>query len=322
MFTTFPNKTKKEIERIISRRHLENNQIIECTEDFFLKQRGFVTRMPKPGTAVILLFSGGIDSTTLLYLLIKKYKLKVYPIVNTSEELGMNYYSKQRINKIINKIKKKNPLLVMSPFFYHHTLVPTEIKKNIFNLFYKNPNKTISLVNKDNIIHREIPDFMNQHISIALQFRELIIQRDNCNLNCIFTGIIANDGDLVKSQTLTSIRSINLNAISSTGNKKLQIIPFFIEKNFNLFLKKESVIEIAEILKVPLRLTWSCYQTRTSHCGICSDCQFRRHTFEKLNVKDETMYLYPNDQVIDLMKKQIKIQFRACLEFISGLNST
>jgi 7-cyano-7-deazaguanine synthase len=44
-------------------------------------------------------------------------------------------------------------------------------------------------------------------------------------------------------------------------------------------------------LAVPMELTWSCYQGGTTHCGQCGTCVERREAFELAGVTDPTEYL-------------------------------
>ena len=56
-------KTDKEFKKFIKSRELEDWDAIENIEKFFLKKRGYIFKVPNPGTPVVLLVSGGIDST-------------------------------------------------------------------------------------------------------------------------------------------------------------------------------------------------------------------------------------------------------------------
>ncbi len=55
-------------------------------------------------------------------------------------------------------------------------------------------------------------------------------------------------------------------------------------------ITKAQVIGAGEILNVPWALTWSCYEGRKLHCGICPTCRSRRDAFVIAKVKDPTEY--------------------------------
>lgn len=56
---------------------------------------------------------------------------------------------------------------------------------------------------------------------------------------------------------------------------------------------KHMVVERASALKAPLHLTWSCYMGGTMHCGLCATCQERVKAFRDAGFEDPTSYLNP-----------------------------
>jgi len=53
-----------------------------------------------------------------------------------------------------------------------------------------------------------------------------------------------------------------------------------------LRLNKAQIIRLALRLKVPLELTWSCYNGRSKPCGHCDACILRQRGFEKVGIRD------------------------------------
>ncbi len=56
------------------------------------------------------------------------------------------------------------------------------------------------------------------------------------------------------------------------------------------WLTKCEVIRLGERLGVPWELTWSCYKGESLHCGICPTCRARRDGFIASGVRDPTEY--------------------------------
>lgn len=56
-------------------------------------------------------------------------------------------------------------------------------------------------------------------------------------------------------------------------------------------LTKADVVTIGAELNVPFADTWSCYKGGTSHCGRCGTCVERREAFELAAVTDPTEYV-------------------------------
>jgi 7-cyano-7-deazaguanine synthase len=55
-------------------------------------------------------------------------------------------------------------------------------------------------------------------------------------------------------------------------------------------LSKADIVTIGAALDVPFEDTWSCYRGGTSHCGTCGTCVERREAFELAGVPDPTEY--------------------------------
>jgi len=57
-----------------------------------------------------------------------------------------------------------------------------------------------------------------------------------------------------------------------------------------LRLSKTDIVREATRLKVPLELTWSCYEGGEKACGRCDSCQLRRRGFSEAGLKDPIEY--------------------------------
>jgi 7-cyano-7-deazaguanine synthase len=55
-------------------------------------------------------------------------------------------------------------------------------------------------------------------------------------------------------------------------------------------MSKSSVIELGQQLGVPFEKTWSCFEGNEFHCGICSACEQRKVAFKQAGVDDPTIY--------------------------------
>jgi 7-cyano-7-deazaguanine synthase len=56
------------------------------------------------------------------------------------------------------------------------------------------------------------------------------------------------------------------------------------------WLKKEEIVYLGQSLGVDWSLTWSCYKGEELHCGSCPTCRARRDGFRKAMVTDPTKY--------------------------------
>ena len=55
-------------------------------------------------------------------------------------------------------------------------------------------------------------------------------------------------------------------------------------------MKKEEIVRLGSSLKVPFEKTWSCYKGLTKHCGQCGTCVERKEAFFMAQVQDPTLY--------------------------------
>lgn len=56
--------------------------------------------------------------------------------------------------------------------------------------------------------------------------------------------------------------------------------------------QKRDIVKLANQLGVPLMLTWSCYKGGKMHCGRCGTCTERREAFLLADIPDPTAYEY------------------------------
>lgn len=56
-------------------------------------------------------------------------------------------------------------------------------------------------------------------------------------------------------------------------------------------INKTQIVELGAKLKVPFADTWSCYKGLEKHCGKCGTCTERKEAFQKAGLTDPTEYL-------------------------------
>ncbi len=73
--------------------------------------------------------------------------------------------------------------------------------------------------------------------------------------------------------------------ISLCDWRKIELLTPYVDKN------KSEICRLGAELQVPFALTWSCYKGGHAHCGRCGTCVERKEAFELAGVRDPTEYL-------------------------------
>jgi 7-cyano-7-deazaguanine synthase in queuosine biosynthesis len=285
---------------------LEDIGSILDIEKLLIKKRNYICKMPSPGTDVIHLVSGGIDSITVWAMLMEEYKLRVHPIcVNTgqkrhSQELeSINYFSKI--------FKKRYKGLYVEPF---HLTFPTSAPE-ISSKLRGNLKKTIHpQVLKDNfdpethtvtLVRKYLfPAYFPYPAALAALFFEM---QKNLKIRTIFCSILPTDGQYNASQTLTAIRGAMISLCTFTNDYSWQVVSLCFEKEFDSILNKPDLIKWANDHQIQIEHTFTCLKSNEVHCGECIACLHRKESFHKANVIDKTKY---SDQIKN--NKKIKLE--------------
>ena len=83
---------------------------------------------------------------------------------------------------------------------------------------------------------------------------------------------------------ITAFDMMERTAVEGTGNPKLRL-----EAPFQ-HLSKSQIVRLGAMLGVPFVDTWSCYKGGEKHCGRCGTCVERKEAFREAGVIDPTEY--------------------------------
>lgn len=225
---------------------------------------------------VLVLLSGGIDSTVSLGLAIKKYgKLNVgtisfdYGQTNELELISAkniaNYYGVSNdIINLTNIFQDSNCSLLKDNNI--------EIPKKTYSEQISNPKKERASTN--------VPFRNGTMLSVAASYAIAH------NYNEIYYGIHLEEGiarDLYPDCDEDFNLAMNLAIYIGSGKSVKIVAPL------TGMLKKE-IIKIGLELDVPYELTWTCYDNGNVSCGECCACRDRLVGFKENNVKDPLKY--------------------------------
>lgn len=292
---------------IFYQHNFDNPTVVKDLNKTFIKNRGYAFRMPKPGTPVLLIVSGGLDSTLLWFHLLHTYKLKVYPIFFQSSLFNKNNIPGER--------------LAVS-FFYHYFLkiFPQQVQPVSYvshNLsFSLTSNKNLSILthnwkvalsnarisqNKQNSTY--LVDYPTRFARFMLSAYEygLSLQAKGIMVSNIFFGVVPEDATIGREPTLAVLRSLNLYLCLLLGDWSWQVAGP-VDKEHDFYFPKTKSIQIAIKHNLPIEKTWSCVRALPLHCGFCNACRYRHASFIQTGIRDKTTYLV-SDSLRHLIKR-------------------
>lgn len=214
----------------------------------------------------LVLFSGGLDSTTCLYYALKQSKNVIAVSFDYSQRHKVEI---KKAKKLTSLLKIPHTIVKINPEIFKNTsLVNREIKvpKN-FSSTQKIPN---TYVPGRNIL------FLSYAVSIA----------EGLGLNEIYIGVNALDYSGYPDCRPEFIKSfqnaISIGTKSGDEKKAIQI------KTPLLHLSKKEIVILANQLKVPFHMTHSCYDpVKGKACGKCDSCLLRQKGFQEAGVLDK-----------------------------------
>jgi len=231
----------------------------------------------------VTLLSGGLDSTTLAYML--KEQMGFDEIIALSFDYGQRH--KKELAVAIQIARGLGA--------EHHI-----IKLGVDEGAYTAPLATVLgdsvLVNAN----AEVPD---GHYADENMKQTVVPNRNAIMLSIAYGIALASNADVVAFGAHAGDHTIYpdcrpefVESLSDTfrlgaawTTDELEGVPEI--KGPFLFKTKADIAKLAHDMNVPIAQTWSCYKGGDIHCGTCGTCYERREAFEVAGVPDPTEYL-------------------------------
>ena len=215
----------------------------------------------------VVILSGGMDSTTALFIARKEG----YELIPLHFNYGQRTETKElkSFNSICDYLDIQNRYIIDIPFFKQigaSALVDENIEVPVEGI-------------KPGIPVTYVP-FRN---GIFLSIAAAVAEKEKAE--ALFIGVVEEDSSGYPDCREEFIKNMK-NAINS-GTKPDTHIEI---KTPLIHLKKEDIVKKALEVGVPLELTWSCYKEEEKACGVCDSCRLRLKGFEKAGIKDPIEY--------------------------------
>lgn len=235
----------------------------------------------KKAKNIIVLLSGGLDSSTLAYLVAKKskshFKNRVFTLTfDYGQRHNKELLSAYKISKAISAKK--------------HVVVKFDLTKwggsSLTDKSIKIPkNRKIQsnfkLTNKS-IPNTYVPARNTIFLSFALAYAEAIKAEEiYIGVNSVdYSGYVdCRPAFMRKFQELAKVATVN-----GVDGKPVKIKSPLINMN------KAEIVRLGQKLGVNWSLSWSCYSGEKLACGQCDSCQLRLRGFALAGIKDPVKY--------------------------------
>jgi 7-cyano-7-deazaguanine synthase len=208
----------------------------------------------------LVLLSGGLDSSTLLYAIRKKYRVLAL-IVSYGQRHGKEVAAARRIAQA-------------AQVDYRTITVPfPAVGSSLLDHKQKVPQR---MVNR--IPSTYVPARNTVFLSVAASFAEAY------GINKIFIGVNAVDYSGYPDCRPVYITQFNrlLQLATKTG---VEGLPIRIHTPL-VHMTKSQIVVLGKKIGVPYELTWSCYQGGKRPCGKCDSCRLRARGFREARVRD------------------------------------
>lgn len=224
---------------------------------------------------VMVLLSGGLDSTTALGLALSKYgrenviALSIFYGQKHKKELesAKNVAAYYNVEHIMLDLKKI--------FAYSDCSLLEGSSKEIIEKPYDEQIKERNGKPVETYVPFRNGLFLSSAASIAL----------SKGASIIYYGAHADDacGNAYPDCSAAFNKAMGDAIYIGSGNELKLVGPF-------VGISKSDVVALGVKLKVPYHLTWSCYEGHDKACGRCATCIDRKKAFEKNGIKDPIEY--------------------------------
>lgn len=214
----------------------------------------------------LILFSGGLDSTVLLYHLIQRDAL-----------VALSFLYGQRHKKELLFAKE-----TCSKLEIEHLVIPVD-------QIYQYVARDSALLNHSQVLPDDHYTHENQKVTVVPGRNLLFLSiataiAESRGIKDVYYAAHSNDHAIYPDCRPEFVESVSATTSLATDGLVTIHAPF-------VHKTKADIVLLGASLGVPFEQTWSCYAGGELHCGVCATCQERREAFKIAGVSDPTEYI-------------------------------
>ncbi len=235
---------------------------IGAVSRILLDTRGYVFEIPREET-VIVLFSGGMDSTTLIDLVAHKWKCKMV-LLFFRRDAKNGEWEEKSVDFFHNFYKTRYPDQILE-LLKLDIQIPTRVNKEYMD---KNRKRIMGLPMRNATMW-----------NVAATQAVYLSGKYGTTVRTILTGSVGEDRDSPESGYL-SVLSQNLHACICLGVWNYQYGAPLMDGSFKpggMF--KKDLVDYCKANAIPIEKTRSCFGDSETPCGHCLACEYRMAAF-------------------------------------------
>ena len=252
------------------------DRTLATIETILSKERGYISKVPvyENNEDVVVMCSGGLDSSVMLDLLIEEWNVRINPLFFKRGSRNEKY-EEEAFDFFIDYYKEKYPKNIGEVAKLSYEIPPKQLKENFpkeYVLSIGHPLRNSTMQN------------------LAVMYAVTLSEKLGHNVRTIFTGSIGEDRKEPELGIL-SLRSQTLMTCISMADWEWQITsPLTDWELREKPIYKLDLIERAVAKNIPLDKTRTCFSSEEIADGTCYACKLRLEAFNYLGIKDPVKY--------------------------------
>ena len=217
----------------------------------------------------VVIASGGVDSSTLLYKTVKE----------DYETYVLTFIYGQKHKREIESAKK-----ICEGLNVHHKVIDLSVLKDILSgsaltdSGVEVPEVPETAEHYETLRTTIVPNRNSIFLSIAIGYAVSI------GANNVFFGAHHSDRGVYPDCRREFVEAFEHAERLANDSSLLVVAAPFVN------MSKSEIVKLGVELGVPYKETWSCYKGGRVHCGVCSSCRERKRAFQEAGVVDPTEY--------------------------------